>query len=504
MTPILAGIETEYGLWIEGRGADTQVEDAKMLVRSYPGEHFDVWDYRFESPRADLRGFTLGQLAYDPEDAKFDIGKQHGTDPDVRSDRILPNGARFYNDHGHPEYSTPESPDSFAVAMHDYAGQQVVLSAARAYQQEIGREIKVYKNNTDFHGASYGTHESYLVPRALGFEKLFQAVLPMLLVRQILTGAGKVGSEHGDWVPYQISQRADFFVEPFNTETLYRRPIFNTRDEPHADPDKWIRLHVISGDANMSPYCSSLKLGLVKLALQLAMIGEAPRWNLRNPVDAFKKISRDLSYEFKIELESGSWTTAYEIFESYFCAAEAVFNLPPDENHSKPPEGTPEMEAVRDIAFARQLLTELRTDFSAFAKKVDWASKKMMLDQIIESDGLTWRDHSLQAYDLEYHNIDPSEGLYFALCEMGQADGLGDVEDSVAACLTGLLDESRAVPRGIAVAEHRTHLKAASWRSLVFEADGDKIEVELDPTRSYSRQRLSGLDVVSFIQELRG
>ncbi|MBX3118383.1 MAG: proteasome accessory factor PafA2 family protein [Fimbriimonadaceae bacterium] len=506
MERILAGIETEYGLWIKGRGADSQVDDAMMLVRSYPGEHFASWDYRFESPRADLRGFTVGQLAYDPEDAKFDTGKSRGSDHEVRSDRILPNGARFYNDHGHPEYATPECFESFETALHDYAGQYTVLRAAKVFEREVGREVKVYKNNTDFHGASYGTHESFLVPRSLGFEKIYQSVLPMLVVRQILTGAGKVGSEHGDWVPYQISQRADFFVEPFNTETLYRRPIFNTRDEPHADPDKWIRLHVISGDANMSPDCSSMKLGLVKLALQLAIVGEAPIWKFKNPVDAFKRISRDMTFEFKIELDSGSWTTAYEVFESYFSAAEAVFDLPslPDQRHPSSIPETPETEIYRDITMARQQLSKLRSDFSAFAKEVDWAAKKVMLEQIVESEGLTWRDHSLQAYDLEYHNVDPDEGLYFALREMGQVDDLGDAEDCLEDFFVGRLDTSRAVPRGIAVKEHKAHLKTASWRSLVFEVDGKAIEIELDPTRTYRRERLQGLDVVSFIQALRG
>lgn len=482
MSHFLAGIETEYGLWIEGRGADSQIDDAAMLVRSYPGEHFASWDYRFESPRSDLRGFTLGQLAYDPEDAKFDAGKSRGSDAEIRSDRILPNGARFYNDHGHPEYSTPEAFTTSQAAYEDFLGQQQVMEAAKAFQTQVGKEVKVYKNNTDFHGASYGTHESYLTPRPLGFERLYQAVLPMLVVRQILTGAGKVGSEQGDWVPYQMSQRADFFAEPFNTETLYRRPIFNTRDEPHANGDNWIRLHVISGDANMMPGCTKRKLDLVSLAVRLAIIGEAPVWKIKDPVRTFKQISRDMEFEFKIDLESGSWTTAYEIFESYFAAAEAVL-LPI------------EVSLADSIRECRQLLLDLRSNFPAFAKHVDWAAKKTMLEEIVESEGLSWRDHSLQAYDLEYHNIDPDEGLYFALIEMGSIEEPSLQPDE---------NTTRAVARGIAVSEHKQHMLTASWRSLVFEVEGTRTEIDLDPTQTYTRERLSGLDVVSFIQALRG
>src|SRR5205085_2771443 len=163
------------------------VDDSMALVRGYPGECFVGWDYRYESPRADLRGFKLERLAYDPEDAKFDRGRTYGKDQEVRADRILPNGARFYNDHGHPEYSTPECLSLNELALHDCAGQTVVLRAAQAMADETGHHVRVYKNNTDFHGASYGTHENYLVPRALGYERIYKALLPMLIVRQVLT-----------------------------------------------------------------------------------------------------------------------------------------------------------------------------------------------------------------------------------------------------------------------------------------------------------------------------
>src|SRR5579862_6905452 len=358
---ILAGIETEYGLFLEGRGAEEQIEDAKALVRGYPGECFVGWDYRYESPRADLRGFKLERLAFDPEDAKFDRGKSHGQDHEIRSDRILPNGARFYNDHGHPEYSTPECWGLNELALHDCAGQIVVHRAAQAYAEASGKAVRIYKNNTDFHGASYGTHESYLVPRSVPYDDLFKAVLPMLVVRQVLTGAGKVGSESGTKCDFQLSQRADFFAEPANTETLFRRPIFNTRDEPHADPRDWVRLHVISGDANMIPRCTARKVGLVKLAIQLCLAGSAPIWKFANPVQAIQSISRDQSREFRVELSGRNWTTAREIFESYFAAAEASIELDDDSSWT--------------IYNSRLLLDALMKDPAVFRSQVDWAAK---------------------------------------------------------------------------------------------------------------------------------
>ncbi|RYG26795.1 peptidase, partial [bacterium] len=230
MTSILCGLDTEYGLLVEGRGAEDQIDDATAFVRATPDGRFVGWDYRGENPRADLRGFRLESLAFDPVDAQFDAGRTRAAPHEIRADRVLANGARFYNDHGHPEYATPECRSIFELARQDRAGEEFMLRAAQAYAAESDREIRVYKNNTDFHGASYGTHESYLVPRSLGFETLFAACVPMLVARQVLVGAGKVGSETGTWVDYQLSQRADFFVEPANAETLYRRPVFNTRD----------------------------------------------------------------------------------------------------------------------------------------------------------------------------------------------------------------------------------------------------------------------------------
>lgn len=481
MRKILAGVETEYGLYIKGRGAADQVEDSEALVRSYPGERLSLWDYGHESPRNDLRGFRLDRLAEDPVDQEFDQGRTHAPAYVLRADQILPNGARFYNDHGHPEYSTPESWTLADLAALDLAGHQVVLEAARAYASEVGREVRVYKNNTDFHGASYGTHESYLVPREIGFERLFAAVAPMLVVRQILTGAGKVGSEAGAKCAFQISQRADFLNEPANAETLYRRPVFNTRDEPHADPTRWIRLHMISCDANMMASCTARRVGLVKLALALEEAGEAPRWRIADVPAAFKSVSRDMDYRFEIALEGRSWTTAYEILESYFSAAEARLDL--DE----------EMTAL--IADCRRLLDLLPRDFPAFSRHVDWAAKKRMLEGFLAELGVAWGDDSLRAYDLEYHNVDPEEGLFFAL------EQLGEVEPNPSARFAAPRG-TRGWARGLAALRFGTSLKAAGWRSLVFQREDGVRELELPPDALYPDALEDATDVGTFIRIL--
>lgn len=488
MSVLLSGIETEYGLLIEDRGADTQVEDSQALVRTYSGKCFVGWDYGAESPRADLRGFQLDRLAVDPVDAKFDAGRSYGSSIDIRSDRILPNGARFYNDHGHPEYSTPECRSLLELAKHDSAGEAIVLRTAKEYGEQIGKSVQIYKNNTDFHGASYGTHESYLVPREVGYEKLFAAVTPILVARQILVGAGKVGAEQGASATYQLSQRADFFMEAANAETLYRRPIFNTRDEPHADPSTWIRLHVIAGDANMIANATARKVGLVRLALRLLQEGDLPQWSLEDPVKAFQAISRDETTTYAVALKNRSWTTGPEILESYFAAAEATLELDSEDRWL--------------IDSSRKLLRELTEDFASFAREVDWAAKRRMLEQFMESEGTDWRDPALRSYDLEYHNVDPEEGLHAALVELGQV-AANPEESELEIRRERIFEPTRARAREIAVTRFGSALHTAGWRRLVFRVEDRLEEVDLAPDRDYPESLYAITSVEEFISQLR-
>jgi hypothetical protein len=275
----LLGIETEYGLYVEGRGVADQVMEAVDVLRSCPFPAVKgCWDYRLEDPRRDMRGFRVEHLAVDPHDAQ--IEREHPislSEREVRSDHGLANGARLYNDHAHPEYATPECRRLMDLVAYDKAGERILLACAQAYQQRINATVKLYKNNTDYHGSSYGTHESYLLRRDIPFETLASTMTPFLTTRLIYAGAGKVGIENNPnpRVPYQISQRADFYMDTMNVETLYRRPIFNTRDEPHAQMRDYRRLHVICGDANMSEYATALKVGATALVLELLESGWA-------------------------------------------------------------------------------------------------------------------------------------------------------------------------------------------------------------------------------------
>lgn len=479
MLGILAGVETEYGLFVEGHGAEEQIEDATALIRSYPDEGcFVGWNYRYESPRNDLRGFTLDRLSFDPHDAKFDSGRVRPSDRDLRADRILCSGARLYNDHGHPEFATPECFGLAELAGNDRQGELEVLAAAGAYSAKTGQTVRVYKNNTDFNGASYGTHESYLVPREVGFEALYRAVAPMLVARQILCGAGKVGSENGQPCRFQLTQRADFFSENHNAETLFRRPVFNTRDEPHADPAAWIRLHVIAGDANMLATATSRKVGLVKLAVALAGKGLSPQWDIEKLPEAFRAVSRDASREFPIQLRTG-WTTAYDILESYFSAAEQSLEL--------------DGESLSLIREGRELLEALTSNSIRVAQSIDWAAKEKVLESVLESLGSDWDDPRLKSFDLEYCNIDRSEGLFYALQSMNEVD-----TDPVS--VEGEL--SRAALRGHAIRHFKDSLVTACWRSLTFRIEDKAVEMLMRPDQVVDPAILSITDKAEFVQAI--
>ena len=485
----LSGLETEYGLYIEGHGAEEQIEDAKALVRGFPNKGQSIWDYRFEHPRADLRGYTVEKLTVDPEDAKFDAGRSHGTDRDFRSDRILPNGARFYNDHGHPEYSTPECESLRELMLHDWAGHLVVLHAAQTLESKIGRAVRIYKNNTDFHGASYGTHESYLVPRRFEPGKLMNAVLPILVARTLLCGAGKVGSESGPSVEFQMSQRADFLTEIASVDTLYRRPIFNTRDEPHADAKNWIRLHVIAGDANMMPSNTMRKVGLVRIALALLEVGAAPEFDLASPPEAFREVSRNLSGDASVKLTNGRHTSAADILETTFQCAERALDLDRD----------PELRAV--IQDCRKLLVAWPNDHQTLANGIDWAAKRAMLQQIQQAENLSWSDPAMRSFDLEYHQIDPEAGLFFALPEMGIAEHAPD-EAEVARRLNHVFEPNRAYARSLAISKFGVFVESATWGNMTFLVDHRRTEVPLRPDRMYPMNLSEISDVDSFIQSL--
>lgn len=457
----LSGIDTEYGFTVEGHGVQSQADDSIALVRALPDGGVPFWDYRDENPRRDMRGFQVDRLAVDQADAQYDVGRARPGGAEERSDRVLAAGSRFYNDHGHPEYATPECWTLQDLINHEQWGDQVALRAAGAYAASIGSKVKLYKNNTDFHGASWGTHESYLVPREIPFNSLAKALIPVLIARQVVSGAGKVGSESRGPVRFQISQRADFFVEAMNVETLSRRPVFNTRDEPHAEFSQWRRVHVICGDSNMHPGCTRRKVGLVKLALQLLIQDAVPNWEIPDPVQGFQLVSRDATGEGRVDLEGRSWTTPRNILESYCLAAQAA--------------GLDDREVANVADETLTLLEARHSDPDSFWPHVDWAAKLWLLEQFAADSG--WEESQMQALDLQYHLLDKGEGLYFGLLESGCLQ-VPEVPSP-----PPLPAGSRARIRAAAVQKLPDQVESLSWGRIRFKS-GE--EVLLDPSRWYT------------------
>src|SRR6476660_4350297 len=322
----LFGIEKEYGITREDQDTVDPVVESMELVRAHLTASFERrWDYGGEDPHEDARGFRVSGLQQDKEEDEFAKVDAHRpfSFHEMKSDLVLPNGARFYNDHTHPEYSTPECRSLKQLVSHDRAGERIVQQAADRRNEQIGDTVvHLYKNNTDFHGHSYGCHDNYLVARAIPFPGLVSGLLPFLASRQVIAGAGKVGveaQEHGFTPgPYQLSQRADFMETELSVDTMHNRPILNTRDEPHADRRKYRRLHLIIGDANMCEYATALKVGTTRLVLDLLERGAMPTIGLDQPVAAVKQLSRDPDLKAVVRLQDGRRLSALELQE-YYC-----------------------------------------------------------------------------------------------------------------------------------------------------------------------------------------
>jgi proteasome accessory factor A len=250
-------------------------------------------------------------------------------------------------------------------------------------------------------------------------------------------------------------------------------------------------LHVIAGDANMMPSCTARKVGLIKIALSLAMIDESPVWEISDPVHALREISRDETREYRVELRGKNWTTAYDILDSYLCAYDSLLSED---------DGDPEL---RHVIHESQMLMEALRERQDVTSKIDWAAKEYLLAQYVESEGVRWDDAALKSFDLEYSNVDPNEGLYWALIEAGIAEA-PPANDEVIERLVDVFEPTRALARGVAVRNFRDRLIGASWASLTFRGGEDPIEVYLPPDREYSLELQTAESVERFIDILRG
>ena len=467
----LFGIETEYGIVVEGLGANDWINESIAVVKSHAGVSSTGWNYRAEDSRRDMRGYTVSALSMNPDDAQFDTpGVPSRSVEEERSDRVLINGARFYNDHGHPEYATPECRTLRDLVAHDKAGERISFAAAQRRAHQKSLSVSLYKNNTDFHGASYGTHESYLMRRDVPTDALIQALLPFFATRQIFAGAGKAGIEVEkvtNPAVFQLSQRADYFSCEASVDTLHNRPLVNTRDEPHSTPRLYRRLHVICGDANMSEYATALKVGTTSLILKLLEEGLTPPLKLEEPVRAVKQISRDITLKTALQQEHGPHLTAIEIQRIYLKEAEKrLRGLDDDTDWTLFEWGA--------------ILDALETDPLSLGDRIDWVAKYNLLENFREDEGLKWNDPHIQSLDLAYHDIDPEVGLYYGLEQQGQMRRL--VTDArIQSAISCPPNDTRAFLRGGFVEKFASSVRKIGWNGIAFNHKGEDLIFDMNP-----------------------
>lgn len=468
------GLETEYGITVDGAESVDVVAESIELVRGYT-EHGALmkWDYDLEDPHRDARGFRAKELLQDTdESAYYEIDRNRPLSfEEIKSDLVLSNGARFYNDHAHPEYSTPECTTLREIVAQDKAGERILAECARRRNLKLpaNQSVRLYKNNTDFSGHSYGCHDNYLMRRDVPWDRIVAGVLPFLITRQIFAGAGKMGIETesaaGQPGTYQISQRADFFSVLVSIDTMNRRPLVNTRDEPHADASEYRRFHVILGDSNMSEWAVALKLGTTALVLELIERGEAPQLEIAQPIDATKSISRDQTYDWIIELTDGRKISAIEVQRIYLAAARKL---------SRPYD--PELEWL--LQEWETVLNDLERDVALCRDRVDWVAKKRLLEELRSAESLSWTDPWLQSIDLEYHNIARDAGLYYELVRQGTIRRVVK-ESEIKDAIFSPPGNTRAYFRGRSVARFNSKISSIQWDEMVFGEGAGKLRVQL-------------------------
>ena len=493
--PKTLGIETEYGIVLRGTDDPNPILASSLLINAYLAERDSdgptqrvSWDFEDESPSRDQRGET----------------PLHSLAPEIEThlvNAVLTNGARYYVDHAHPEYSSPECADARSVLVHDRAGEEILVQSMDAANRALqdGQEIVVYKNNSDGKGNSYGCHENYLMDRSTPFGKIVQHGITHFITRQIFTGSGKVGTElpglSRDEVDFQITQRADFFEEQVGLETTLKRPIINTRDEPHADARKYRRLHVIAGDANMSEVATFLKVGTTAIVLAMVEAGAISRpLTFADPVRAMQEISQDLTVKKTISLEDGTRVRPVEIQRSLLEDAKVFV-----EAHGTSDVGG----AVCLDVMARweSTIDALETDPMSLSSTLDWVAKYRLFEAYRERHKLEWSDARLAAMDIQYHDMRVGRGL---ARKIGLETIVTNAE--VEAAMTSPPEDTRAYFRGECLRKWPKDVVAANWDSIVFDVGSDPLRriPMMEPTRGTREHVASVLEECETPLELLG
>ena len=479
------GTETEYGVSAPGPSGGTagmnHMVASSQVVNGYAsgtpeGRQRDRrtrWDFEEENPLRDARGFEVGVGLSDHGEPDEDLGL---------ANVILTNGARLYVDHAHPEYSTPEVTNPRDCVLWDKAGERVMaLAAERARLVPGTAPIHLYKNNTDGKGQSYGTHENYLMARSTSFAEIVRHLTPFFVSRQVVTGAGRVGlGPDGRGEGFQLSQRSDFFEVEVGLETTLKRPIINTRDEPHADPEKYRRLHVIIGDANLSEISTYLKVGTT--CLVLSMIED--RWLTDNgvdlgvdaPVTSLRAVSHDPSLTHLLTLRDGRTLTAVQLQLEYLEQAR---------KYVEDRLGADVDEQTVDVLNRwESVLDRLTSDPMSLSAELDWVAKLSLLQGYRDREGLGWDAAKLHLVDLQYSDVRQDKGLYNRLVARGSMKTLVSAAE-VDAAVTTPPEDTRAYFRGRCLQKFPTEVAAASWDSVIFDVGRESLQrvPTLEPLR---------------------
>src|SRR3954453_4786835 len=418
------GTETEFGISVQGQPTANPMVASSQVVNAYASSTLKArrarWDFEEESPLRDARGFDLSRDLADASQL---------TDEDLGlANVILTNGARLYVDHAHPEYSSPEVTNPRDAVKWDKAGEMVMQDACRFAAAVPGAApIVLYKNTTDNKGASYGAHENYLMRRSTPFGDIVRHLTPFFVSRQVVCGAGRVGKgQDGRDDDFQISQRADYFEVEVGLETTLKRPIINTRDEPHADPERYRRLHVIIGDANLSEISTYLKVGTTSLVL--AMIEDSfltADLTVALPIASLHEVSHAPGLEHLLELTDGRKLTAVQLQWEYHRLASAYVADRLGEDA--------DTQTLDVLARWASVLDRLERDPMDCARELDWVAKLQLLEQYRDRDGLAWDDAKLALTALQYADLRPQKGLYHRLLRLGRMERLVSEEEVVAA-----------------------------------------------------------------------
>jgi proteasome accessory factor A len=400
------------------------------------------------------------------------------------SNVFLENGARLYLDVGsHPEFATPECDDLDDVVAHDKAGERILEGLVKGAEERLEEEgirgeIFVFKNNTDSAGNSYGCHENYLVSRHKDFHRTVDVLIPFLVTRQIFLGAGKL-AQTPRGTAYSISQRADHIWEGVSSATTRSRPIINTRDEPHADAERYRRLHVIAGDSNMSEYATFVKMGTMVALLQMVERDVVFRdLTLENPIRAIREVSHDITCSRKIKLANGRELTALDIQWEYLDRAMRFARSP-----GFPPQ------VQRAIDRWEHVLTGLEKDPMTLDREVDWVMKYRLLERYSETRGIPLSDPKLSMMDLAYHDVDRSRGLYYLMERKALVERVVS-DEKVAESVTKPPQTTRARLRGsfIKAAKAKKRDFTVDWVHLKLNDQAQRTVMCKDPFKAHDER----------------